>query len=111
MLHFWNAAEALQIFKQSIMYYCEDEEVTEPRKIPSKILRGIGNKGLKRLNAFSLKADKKNCGNSKYKSRQTSFSEYISLNWWYVDSSMMRQLMNLLQGPKQLQTNVWRKRA
>ena len=32
-------------------YYCEDEDITDPGKIALKILRGIGNEGLKRLNA------------------------------------------------------------
>ena len=41
-------------------YYCEDEDITDPGKIALKILRGIGNEGLKRLNASGMSdADKK----------------------------------------------------
>ena len=55
-----NHAEALQLFKQTMSYYCEDEDITDPGKIALKILRGIGNEGLKRLNASGMSdADKK----------------------------------------------------
>ena len=41
-------------------YYCEDEDITDPGKIALKILMGIGNEGLKRLNASGMSdADKK----------------------------------------------------
>ena len=41
-------------------YYCEDENITDPGKIALKILRGIGNAGLKRLNASGTSdSDKK----------------------------------------------------
>ena len=41
-------------------YYCEDEDITDPGKIALKVLRGIGNEGLKRLNASGMSdADKK----------------------------------------------------
>ena len=55
-----NHEEALQLFKQTMSYYCEDEDITDPGKIAFKILRGIGNEGLKRLNASGMSdADKK----------------------------------------------------
>ena len=55
-----NHEEALQLFKQTMIYYCEDEDITDPGKIALKILRGIGNEGLKRLNASGMSdADKK----------------------------------------------------
>ena len=55
-----NHEEALQLFKQTMSYYCEDEDITDPGKIALKILRGIGNEGLKRLNASGMSdADKK----------------------------------------------------
>ena len=34
-----NHEEALQLFKQSISYYCEDEDITDPGKIALKIPR------------------------------------------------------------------------
>ena len=41
-------------------YYCEDEDIEDRGKIALKILRGIGNEGLKRLNASGMSdADKK----------------------------------------------------
>ena len=55
-----NREEALQLFKQTMPYNCEDEDITVPGKIALKILRGIGNEGLKRLNASGMSdADKK----------------------------------------------------
>ena len=55
-----NHDEALQLFKQTMSYYCEDEDITDSGKIALKILRGIGNEGLKRLNASWMSdADKK----------------------------------------------------
>ena len=55
-----NHEEALQLFKQTMSYYCEDEDITDPGKIALKILRGIGNEGLKRLNASGMSdADRK----------------------------------------------------
>ncbi len=46
--------EALQLFKQTMSYYCEDEDITDPGKIALKILRRIGNESLKRLNASGM---------------------------------------------------------
>ena len=41
-------------------YYREDEDITDPGKIALRILWGIGNEGLKRLNASGMSdADKK----------------------------------------------------
>ena len=55
-----NHEEALQLFKQTMSCYCEDGDITDPGKIALKILRGIGNEGLKRLNASGMSdADKK----------------------------------------------------
>ena len=52
--------EAVQLFKQTVSYYCDDEGITNPDKIALKIPRGIGNKSLKRLNASGISdADKK----------------------------------------------------
>ena len=49
-----NHEEALQLFKQTVSYYCENEDITDPGKIALKILRGIGNESLKRLNASGM---------------------------------------------------------
>ena len=55
-----NHEEALQLFKQTMSYYCEDEDITDPGKIALKILKGIWNEGLKRLNASGMSdADQK----------------------------------------------------
>ena len=55
-----NHEEALQLLKQTRSYCCKDEDITDPGKIALKILRGIGNEGLKRLNASGMSdADKK----------------------------------------------------
>ena len=55
-----NHEKVLQLFKQTMSYYCEDEDITDPGKIALKILRGIGNEGLKQLNASGMSdADKK----------------------------------------------------
>ena len=55
-----NHEEALQLFKQTMSYYCEDKDIIDPGKIAIKIRRGIGNRGLKRLNASWMSdADKK----------------------------------------------------
>ena len=52
--------EALQLFKQTMSYCCEDEDITDPSKIALKILRGIRNEGLKGLKASGMSdADKK----------------------------------------------------
>ena len=50
-----NHEEALYLFKQTMSYYCEDEDTTDPGKIALKILRRIGNEGLKRLNASDIR--------------------------------------------------------
>ena len=55
-----NHVKDLQLFKQTVSYYCEDEDITDPDKIALKIPRGIGNEGLKCLNASGMSdADKK----------------------------------------------------
>ena len=55
-----NHEEALQLFKQTMSHYCEDEDITDPGKIALKIFMGIGNKGLKHLNTSGMSdADKK----------------------------------------------------
>ena len=41
-------------------YYCEDEDIADPGKVALKIPRGVGNEGLKRLNASGMSdADRK----------------------------------------------------
>ena len=42
------------IAEQTIQLFCADEEVESPEKIALKIKRGIGNEGLRRLNASGL---------------------------------------------------------
>ena len=54
-----NHEEALQLFRQTMSYYSEGEDITDPCKIALQILRGIGNEGQKRLNASGMSdADK-----------------------------------------------------
>ena len=55
-----NHAEALQLFKENISVYCEDENIVDNAKIALKILRGVGDEGIKRINASDLsEADKR----------------------------------------------------
>ena len=49
-----NLDEVLQLFKQTMSYYCEDEGIKHPDYIAHKILKGVGNEGLKRLNASGM---------------------------------------------------------
>ena len=49
-----NLDEALQPFEETMSCYCEDENIIHPGKIAFKILMGIGNEGLKRLNASEM---------------------------------------------------------
>ena len=55
-----DLSEAISLFKQKMSLYLEDEEITDADKQARKICRGIGDEGLKRLNASGLsKRDKK----------------------------------------------------
>ena len=54
-----DLAEALTLFKQKVTLYLDDEEITDADKKARKILRGIGDEGLKRLNASGLTDDQK----------------------------------------------------
>ena len=49
-----NTAEAFKIFKQKLLLVCEDNDIKEDKKIARKIMIGIDDKGLKRLNASNL---------------------------------------------------------
>ena len=54
-----DTPEAFSLFKQKIELYLEDEEITDAEVISRKIRRGIGDEGLKRLNASGLTDDEK----------------------------------------------------
>ena len=54
-----NTAEAFKIFKQKLLLVCEDNEIKEDKKIARKIMIGIDDEGLKRLNASNLTEDDK----------------------------------------------------
>lgn len=55
-----NLSEAISLLKQKMTLYLEDEEIADEAKQGRKICRGIGDEGLKRLNASGLSdADKK----------------------------------------------------
>ena len=55
-----KSSGGLAVIQTTMSYYCENEDITDPGKIAVKILRGIGNEGLKRLNASGMSdADKK----------------------------------------------------
>ena len=54
-----NTAEAFKIFKQKLLLVCEDNEMKEGTKIARKIMLGIDDEGLKRLNASNLIEDDK----------------------------------------------------
>lgn len=49
-----DLSEAMSLFKQKMNLYLEDEEITDAEKQARKICRGIGDEGLKRLNASGL---------------------------------------------------------
>lgn len=65
-----NAAKALQIFKQNVVYYCEDE-VIESRKTVLKILGSTGNEELGPLNASCLSDVNKKSPNKLWKLFET----------------------------------------
>ncbi len=53
----WSQAdvgESFSLFKQTLLLSCEDEEIVDDAKIALKIKRGLGNEGLRRLNASGL---------------------------------------------------------
>ena len=54
-----DLSEAISLFKQKMSLYLEDEEITDQAKQARKICRGIGDEGLKRLNASGLSDDDK----------------------------------------------------
>ena len=49
-----DLCEALTLFKQKMQLYIEDEEIKDPAAQARKICRGLGDEGLKRLNASGL---------------------------------------------------------
>ena len=49
-----SAAEMFRLFKQKLILVCEDNDVTVPASIARKIKIGIGDEGLRRLNASGL---------------------------------------------------------
>ncbi|ELT95445.1 hypothetical protein CAPTEDRAFT_187067 [Capitella teleta] len=49
-----GVADALRMYKQKMTLVCEDNEVTEPAAIVRKIKIGLGDEGLRRLNASGL---------------------------------------------------------
>ena len=56
----WSSAdvgETFSLFKQQMLLYCEDEDITDKEKIALKIKRGLKNEGLRRLNASGLSND------------------------------------------------------
>ena len=53
----WNApdvADTLKLYKQRLLLVCEDNDVTENERIARKIKIGVGDEGLRRLNASGL---------------------------------------------------------
>ena len=54
-----DLGEALSLFKQKMTLYLEDEEIQDHIKQARKICRGIGDEGLKRLNASGLTDEQK----------------------------------------------------
>ena len=70
-----DTSESFSLFKQKMTLYLEDEEITEKAKQSRKIIRGLGDEGLKRLNASGLseqdQKNQRNCGSFlKHKSRK-----------------------------------------
>ena len=54
-----DLGEAMSLFKQKMTLYLEDEEIEDQTKQARKICRGIGDEGLKRLNASGLTDEQK----------------------------------------------------
>ena len=55
-----DVAATFKLFKQRLLLVCEDNEVTNDEKIARKIKIGVGDEGLRRLNASGLSdADQK----------------------------------------------------
>ena len=53
----WNAldvADTFKLYKQRLLLVCEDNDVTENERICRKIKIGVGDEGLRRLNASGL---------------------------------------------------------
>ncbi|XP_062855044.1 uncharacterized protein LOC134318174 [Trichomycterus rosablanca] len=59
-----DLSEAMSLFKQKMTLYLEDDEITDAAKQARKICRGIGDEGLKRLNASGLSDDEKKVPNT-----------------------------------------------
>ena len=51
-----DVAETFTLFKQRLLLVCEDKEVEDQEKIARKIHIGLGDEGLRRLNASGLSA-------------------------------------------------------
>ena len=49
-----NKGDTFKLFKQRLSLVCEDNEVTDSGKVARKIKIGIGDEGLRRLNASGL---------------------------------------------------------
>ena len=52
-----SAAELFRLFKQKMTLVCEDNETTDQASIARKIKIGLGDEGLRRLNASGLTQD------------------------------------------------------
>ena len=59
-----DLAESLILFKQKMVLFLEDEKITGDEAISRKICRGIGDEGLRRLNASDLTDEQKKKPNS-----------------------------------------------
>ena len=67
--------EQMTLFKHTINFYLDDEDITENERNARKILRGIGSEGLKRLNASALSD-----GDLKTPSKLDFFEESLNTN-------------------------------
>ena len=54
-----DIGQALCLYKQKMELYLEDENIVDAAEKARKIMRGIGDEGLKRLNASGLTDDQK----------------------------------------------------
>ena len=53
----WNApdvADTIKLYKQRLLLVCEGNDVTENERIAGKIKIGVGDEGLRRINASGL---------------------------------------------------------
>ena len=91
-------AESFGLFRQKMELYLEDEDITETAAQARKICRGLGDEGLRRLNASGLKTADKKKPSELWKFFESTWGwmlifEYIAYNWCSIGSVQTRRWM------------------